>query len=78
MAEDEPSAAVYTVSLELPPFWQEDLALWFHQVEARFATKGITQQLTKYHYIVGSLPPETASEYVMSFSLFQLLILLTS
>ena len=62
MAEDEPSAAVHTVSLKLPPFWQEDLALWFHQVEAQFATKGITQQLTQYHYIVGSLAPETARE----------------
>ena len=77
MAEDEPSAAVHTpycypysillsilhtVSLKLPPFWQEDPAFWFHQVEAQFAMKGITQQLTKYHYIVGSLAPETSRE----------------
>ena len=62
MAEDEPSTAVHTVSLKLPPFWQEDPALWFHQVEAQIATKDITQQLTKYHYIVGSLAPETARE----------------
>ena len=62
MAEDEPNAAVHTVSLKLPPFWQEYPALWFHQVETQFATKGITQQLTKYHYIVGSLASETARE----------------
>ena len=31
-------------------------------MEAQFATKGITQQLTKYHYIVGSLAFETARE----------------
>ena len=62
MAEDEPSTAVHIVSLKLPPFWQEDPALWFHQVEAQFATKGTSQQLTKYHYNVGSLAPETARE----------------
>ena len=62
MAEDEPRSAIHTLSLKLPPFWQEDPALWFPQVEAQFATKGITQQLTKYHYIVGLLAPETARE----------------
>ena len=31
-------------------------------MEAQFATKGITQQLTKYHYIVGSLAPEIGRE----------------
>ena len=62
MAHDEPPAAVHTVSLKLPPFWQENPAHWFHQVEAQFATKGITQQLTKYHYIIDSLAPEIARE----------------
>ena len=62
MDEDEPSTAVHTVSLKLPPFWKENPSLWFHQVEAQFVTKGITQQLNKYHYIVGSLACETARE----------------
>ena len=62
MAHDEPHTAIHTVSLKLPPFWQEDPALWCHQVEAQFATKGITQQLTKYQYIVGSQAPEIARE----------------
>ena len=62
MAHDEPRAVVHTVSHKLPPFWQGDPALWFHQVEAQFATKGITQQLTKYHCIVGSLAPQIARE----------------
>ena len=60
MGYDGPRAAVHTVSLKLSPFWQEDPALWFHQVEAQFATKGITQQLTKDYYIVGCLAHEIA------------------
>ena len=77
MAHDEPHAAVHTVSLKLPPFWLEDSALWFHQVEAQFATNGITQQLTKSHYIVGSLAPEIAREVRDVIVTVPLMLLLT-
>ena len=46
--------------MKIPPFWSNDSALWFLQVEAQFTLKNITSQLSKFHYIVSSLEPHVA------------------
>lgn len=55
-------AEVSNVALRLPPFYPNDPAMWFCQVENLFVTRRITSQQTKYAYIISSLQPEVAQE----------------
>jgi hypothetical protein len=48
--------------LKLPQFWPADLQIWLAQVESQFATRKITDQDTKFHYVITSLLPEVAGE----------------
>ena len=54
--------ATSAVSVKLPPYWPNDQALWFTQVEAQFTTHSVTAECTKYAYVVGSLQPDVAQE----------------
>lgn len=44
-----------SVSVKVPPFWPEDPALWFAQLEGQFALAGITTDSTKYNYVIANL-----------------------
>ena len=57
-----PPPLTAAVSIKLPPYWSNNPALWFSQVEAQFTTHGITSETTKYAHVVGSLQPEVAQE----------------
>lgn len=42
---------------KLPPFWREEPEIWFLQVESSFNLNGITQDTTKYEYLLSHLDP---------------------
>lgn len=50
------------MAVNLPTFWLSDPELWFHQVEAVFdnRTPRVTQDATKYNYVLAALPQEVA------------------
>ena len=48
------------VSLKLPNFWASQPRAWFIQSEAQFALRGITEDSTKYAYVVAALDQRTA------------------
>lgn len=50
-----------TISVKIPPFWSDDLELWFLQVEAQFRVRGIKAETTKYDHVLQALPPDTVS-----------------
>ena len=58
----QPAAVVGAVAIKLPPFWTTRPEVWFAQCEAQFATRNITDQLTKFYYVVAALDTSTAAE----------------
>lgn len=53
---------LHSVSIKIPAFWSADPHMWFGQVEAQFAVKGITAEKTRYYHVVANLSSDAATE----------------
>ena len=49
------------VSIKLPSFWTQQPEVWFLQVEAQFNIRKITNDATKFYYIVSALDQATSN-----------------
>lgn len=49
------------VAIKLPPLWTSDVEAWFVQAEAQFGIRKITDEKTKYWYVIAALDSRTAS-----------------
>ena len=52
---DPSPASAHAVSVKLPEFWPEDPEVWFIRVEAQLRSRSVTQDQTKFDYLVSSL-----------------------
>ena len=50
------------MSVKLPEFWSTAPEVWFALAEAQFSTKNITQDQTKYDYVVSALDIKSPEE----------------
>lgn len=50
------------VGVRIPPFWPQEPALWFAQVEGQFTLANITSDSTKFYYVTAQLDHIYASE----------------
>ena len=43
------------VAIKLPPFWPDNIKMWFVQTESEFRLKGVSASQTKFDYVVQSM-----------------------
>lgn len=52
------------VAIKLPTFWTTQPNVWFTQAEAQFHIKKVTEDSTKYYYVISALDQSTASRII--------------
>ena len=55
---------VNAVAIKLPTFWTNEPNVWFTQAEAQFHIKKVTEDSTKYYYVVSALDQNTAARII--------------
>ncbi|XP_024890999.1 uncharacterized protein LOC112466887 [Temnothorax curvispinosus] len=58
----EERSQINRVALKVPLFWTDEPELWFAQLEAQFTLGNITQDSTKYAYVLAHLETKQAKE----------------
>lgn len=56
------TTGIFRVGVRPPPFWPEEPAVWFSQLEGNFMLSGIKDEDTKYYYVVSTLEHRYAAE----------------
>lgn len=59
--QENQTPEVNKVGLKLPPFWDKHPVLWFANIEAQFVVSGITQDTTKYYFVISALTSDVLS-----------------
>jgi hypothetical protein len=52
----------FRVGVRIPPFWPQEPAVWFAQVEGQFTLSNITSDATKFYYVLSQLEHQYAAE----------------
>ncbi|XP_071644469.1 uncharacterized protein [Temnothorax longispinosus] len=55
-------AMINRIGVKVPPFWADEPELWFAQLEGQFMLGGITQDSTKYAYVLTHIDTKHAKE----------------
>lgn len=53
--KNDPLAELFRVGIRVPPFWPEKPSIWFAQIEAQFNIARITDDNTKFYYVLAHL-----------------------
>ncbi|XP_077270157.1 uncharacterized protein LOC143901605 [Temnothorax americanus] len=59
---NEKRAQINRIGVKVPPFWADEPELWFAQLEGQFMLGGITQDSTKYAYVLAHIDTKHAKE----------------
>lgn len=57
-----PTSEIFKVGIRVPPFYPDDPDVWFAQLEAQFALANITNDTTKFYYVIGHIDQQYAKD----------------